>query len=124
MSEENVKQEEILEEKKEEQVSKEQIDAWKQEYGKMYRSTFGPHTFYWHPFNRKTYNETMGGTVAIEDVDELIVERRIQSILKNTVYPSQEEVIAILEDNYGIIESFPNIILEKSGFYQSETDEL
>ena len=106
------------------EVTQEQIDAWKEQYGKLFKTAYGPYEFYWHPFTRKTYNETMGETTGIEDENDLLEERRYQSILRNVVYPDQETVKEILSHSYGICENFPNLILEKSGFFRDRTSEL
>ena len=108
------------------EITQEQIDEWKAQYGKLFKTVFGPYEFYWHPFTRKSYNETMSETteMEIEDEDELLFLRRYQSIVKNVVYPDQEKVKEILDSNYGILETFPNLVLEKSGFFRDETSEL
>ena len=68
--------------------------------------------------------DEFGKEMEIEDEDELLFIRRYQSIIKNVVYPDQEKVKEILDFNYGILETLPNLILEKSGFFRDETSEL
>lgn len=120
MSEEKIE----MTSEQDEKVTQEQIAAWKAEFGKMFKTVFGPYEFYWHPLNRKTYSEMMSDTAEIEELEDRIEERRYQSILRSVVYPGTEEVATVLKDKYGILNSFPDIILEKSGFYQGETSEL
>lgn len=107
-----------------EKVSQEQITEWKQEYGRLFKTVCGPYEFYWHPFTRKTYRETLSEDIDAIDTEDIIQSRRVITILQNVVYPGTEELKNIVEDRVGIIESLSDEILKESGFYAKETEEL
>lgn len=108
----------------EEMISQEQIEDWKNEYGRIFKTVCGPYEFYWHPFTRKTYRETLSEEVDATDTEEILQCRRVLTILQNVLHPDTEELKNILEDRVGIIESLSDEILKESGFYAKETEEL
>lgn len=107
-----------------EKVSQEQIGEWKEQYGRLFKTVCGPYEFYWHPFTRKTYRETLAEDIEAVDTEDLVQARRVLTILQNVVYPEAETLKDILESRVGIIDSLSDEILKESGFYAKETEEL
>jgi hypothetical protein len=115
-AEETVKQEEVIEEG----FTKKNINAWKAEWGKIYKSIIDGETYIWRKLRRKEYVDFM---TEIEKEGEDPVYTKQDKITKTVViFPNNIE--ELIETNCGLSTSISDEVLLKSGFYILSTEEL
>lgn len=107
---------------KKEQV-KDQIEIWKEEYGKIYKSIVDGKDYIWRRIKRKEYSEVMAMKDG-EDIDERIYNRQYAIAKLVILNLSEEELESDLEELAGLATTISDEVLEKSGFNSSGTVEL
>lgn len=107
---------------KKEQV-KDQIEIWKEEYGKIYKSIIDGKDYIWRRIKRKEYSEVMTMKDG-EDIDERIYNRQYAIAKLVILNLSEEELESDLEELAGLATTISDEVLEKSGFNSSGTVEL
>ena len=107
-------------------VSKQQIDAWKLQYGDLYRTHLNNQSFIWHKVRRKDYVELMTDPEisAIEN-QELRIFFRQEKITKQCVlYPDTDTLERLIENNAGIAGNISDEIMMISGFRPVSTEQI
>ena len=103
-------------------LNRQQIDEWKKQYGKVFRTIIGSDAFIWHRLNRKDYVSLMMDDSVSEDEDERLYERQEMACKKAILWP--ENVDEILQDAGCIASNLGGVIMECSGFRIPVTDEM
>lgn len=96
-------------------VKKEQIDAWKEKYGDVYKVTISGDDYYYRPITRGEYRklsqgqtpQTMMNPNAVSQMEDKMVEIC-------TLYP--ENITSSDESKAGVSATLANLIAEASGF--------
>lgn len=105
-------------------INEQQIQEWKNKWGKIYKTTIGEDVIVWRKLKRKEYVEIMSGADE-EDEDfygAKIYKRQDKIAEKVILYP--ENAKEMMEDNAGVSTTIADEVLVKSGFDQTETEEL
>lgn len=98
------------------------IEAWKAEFGKVYKTTIEGEEYIWRKLKRKEYVDIMSGSTENEDIDKVIYERQEKIVKMTVLYPSTIE--EDLEKSAGLAITLSDEIIAKSGFGEPETKEL
>ena len=103
-----------------------QIEAWKQEYKKLFKTTLTDGTvLIWRRLKRSEYKDLMKQFDKVDGQDARIWGRE-ESVCKTCIlYPSAEEVQEILEWQAGAATVISDDIFANSGFaIKGQTEEL
>ena len=101
-----------------------QIEAWKQEYKKLFKTTLTDSTvLIWRRLKRSEYKDFMKQFDAIDNQDERIWNREEAVCRACILYPSTEEVDNILEYQAGVATIISDDIFANSGFAVKEKTE-
>ena len=81
--------------KTENAINQQQIDEWKAEYGKIFRTTVGENTVIWRKLRRKEYVHIMSNE-ATQDIEcDKVYARQDLIVAAVTLYPENiEELVA------------------------------
>ena len=105
-------------------IETKQLEAWKQEYKKLYKTTLTDGTvLIWRRLKRSEYKEFMKEFDAIENQDERIWSREEAVCRACILYPSTEELDNILEYQAGVATIISDDIFANSGFAVKEKTE-
>lgn len=107
-------------------VTQQQLDAWKLQYGDLYRTHLNNNSFIWHKVRRKDYIALMTDPEisAIEN-QELRIFFRQEKIMKQCVlYPDMETLENLIENNAGIAGNISDEIMMVSGFRPVSTEQI
>ena len=107
-------------------VSKQQLDAWKLQYGDLYRTYLNNQSFIWHKVRRKDYIDLMTDPEisAIEN-QELRIFFRQEKITKQCVlYPDMDTLERLIENNAGVAGNISDEIMMISGFRPVSTEQI
>lgn len=102
-------------------ISQEQIDAWKAEFGKIYKTTVGDVEIIWRRLKRKEYVGIMNETAEL-DREAAMFERQERFVKTVAIWPANVEVL--VEDYAGLATQLADEIVVKSGFDFGTTDEM
>lgn len=107
-------------------VSEETINSWKAEYGDIYRSNIADYEFFWHKVRRADYVKIMSDEDLnkIDNIDIKIYYRQDIIIKSSVLYPSEEELDNILENNAGISTTLADEIMIRSGFGRAHSEKV
>lgn len=112
---------EVLTEAKEEVLTEEMIQAWKAQYGKVFKNVIDGKEFIWRRIKRQEYVRAMG--LMAEEGPHMYI--RQDAIAKEVVLFPSKETFAILAEEYaGLCGEIADSVIVKSGFISSETEEL
>ena len=103
-------------------ISQQQIDEWKETYGKIYKSYIGDDTFIFRKLRRKEYVIAMSTEATADAVGDKIYARQDIIAAMATLYP--EGIEALISENGGLGTTLSDEIISKSGFDMSITQEL
>lgn len=103
-------------------LNKQQIDEWKKQYGKIFRTVIGSDAFIWHRLTRKEYVALMMDETVSADADERLYQRQEMACKTAILWP--ENVEEILEAEGCIASNLGGVIMERSGFNLPVTDEM
>ena len=107
----------------EEKNEKTDIEMWKEEHKKIFKSIIDGKEYIWRRGKRKEYSEVMNIT-DIADADDRIYARQV-GICKATILNiPMEELEEDLEDLSGLAVTLSEEIMEKSGFNITATFEM
>ena len=107
-------------------VTQQQLDAWKLQYGDLYRTNLNNNSFIWHKVRRKDYIALMTDPEisAIEN-QELRIFFRQEKIMKQCVlYPDMETLENLIENNAGVAGNISDEIMMVSGFRPVSTEQI
>ena len=112
---ENKVKKETTKEKRE--FKTEDINNWKKDFKKIYKTQIGDNIFIWRKLRRheyasiksQTYEDVVTPTMANIMMEEDFVKTCV-------LYPFSDEINEIIEDNAGIASSLSDIIMDRSGF--------
>ena len=100
-----------------------QIDLWKQEYGKIFKSIIGDDDYIFRRIKRQEYSQIMAIRDG-EDVEERIFNRQV-AIAKATVLNVEEDILMErMNELAGLAPTISDEVLNKSGFQLIATMEL
>lgn len=103
-------------------VSKEQIDEWKKEYGKVFMSEIAGDVYIWRRIRRSEYATAITMGEELESIEDRVYLRQVEISKIATLHPLDIEVE--LKNAGGLaVELAENIIL-KSGFHQTKLKQL
>ena len=105
-----------------EEITPEMIEAWKKEYGKIFKSVIDGEDYIWRKLKRREYVEVMSDVEEDEDMNEKIYKRQEKIAKTITIYP--ENASEIIDNEAGIATSIADEALVRSGFNVSKTEEL
>lgn len=108
----------ILEEK---EVS--DIESWKEQYSKIYKTTVGDKDYIWRRIKRKEYSKIMSLKDG-DDADERIYNRQLEMCKIVVLNIGKEELDNDLEELSGLAITLSEEIMHKSGFSLEGTVEL
>lgn len=103
---------------------KNQIETWKSQYGKVYKTTIDGEDYIWRKLKRKEYSNIMN-TITLQEgmeEDELIMLRQDEIVKTVTLYP--DNILQEIEDSAGLGPTLSDEIIFKSGFGVPVTKEL
>lgn len=101
-----------------------QIEAWKQEYKKLYKTILTDGTvLIWRRLKRSEYKEFMKQFDSLDNQEERIWGREEAVCRACILYPSTEEVENILEYQAGVATIISDDIFANSGFSVKEKTE-
>jgi len=103
-------------------LNKQQIDEWKKQYGKVFRTVIGSDAFIWHRLTRKEYVALMMDENVSEDGDERLYQRQEMACKTAILWP--ENADEILQAEGCIASNLGGVIMERSGFNLPVTDEM
>lgn len=102
----------------------EQLKEWKQEYKKLFKTTLTDGTvLIWRRLKRSEYRHFMKEYESVSGRDERIWEREEAICRACTLFPPQEEMDRMLEDQAGIATLLSDDIFANSGFAVKEATE-
>ncbi len=127
---EDVKQEAVIEEQPVEEeapkkpivLNKQQIDKWKKQYGKVFRTVIGSDAFIWHRLNRKDYVALMTDSDVSDDEDERLYRRQEMAVRAAVLWP--ENIDEVIQEVGCVASNLGGVIMERSGFRMPVTDEM
>lgn len=103
--------------------TKDQIQIWKEEHGRIFQSTIDGKDYIWRRIKRKEYSSVMAMKDG-DDIDERIYNRQY-AIAKMVILNIEEaELETDLNELAGLATTISDEVLEKSGFNLSGTVEL
>ena len=105
-------------------VDTKQLEAWKQEYKKLFKTTLTDGTvLIWRRLKRSEYKEFMREFDSVDNQDDRIWGREEAVCRACILYPSTEEVDNILEYQAGVATVISDDIFANSGFAVKEKTE-
>lgn len=120
--------------KEEKALTKNQIVEWKDQFGKIYKTTIGEQDFIWRPIRRKEYVELVkkntklmeekGSDDLMAMQDEIYYQRQEDLVISCILSPEPEEMAKLVEEQGGLASALSDEIMEKSGFVQPNTQTL
>ena len=96
------------------------IEIWKNQHGKLFKTTIDGEVFIWRRIKRKEYVDIVNS--GEENTDEDIFKRQEEVVKTAILYP--ENIEQILEECAGYTATLSEEILLKSGFGLPSTEEL
>lgn len=101
-----------------------QLEEYKKQFKKVFKTQFVDEVFVWHRLDRKTFSAIITETKGIED-GELRIETREKAFCEAAVlYPSAEVLKQIIADEDVLVTGLSEEILFKSGFVPPKTEQL
>lgn len=99
-------------------VDKQQIDAWKQEFGEIYRTDLNGQVYIWHKLRRKDYIDIMSNAEFsnIENSEVKVFLRQEEILRRGALFPTGKELDYIIENNAGVAANISDEIMLASGF--------
>lgn len=108
--------------KMEDTINQQQIDEWKAEHGKIFRTTVGENTVIWRKLRRKEYVHIMSNE-ATQNIEGDKVYAR-QDLIVATVALFPENIEELIAENAGLATCVADEVILKSGFDLMTTEEL
>jgi hypothetical protein len=105
-----------------EAINQQQIDEWKAQYGKIFKTSIGDDIVIWRKLRRKEYVHIMSQE-ATEGVEGDKVYAR-QDLIVAAVALFPENIEALIAENAGLATCVADEIILKSGFDLTNTEEL
>lgn len=107
-------------------ISQQQIDAWRLQYGELYRTYLNNQSFIWHKIRRKDYIALMTDEeMSNVENGELRIFLRQEKIIKLCVlYPDSVTLENLVENNAGIAGNIADEIMMASGFRPVSTEQI
>lgn len=107
-------------------ISQQQIDAWRLQYGELYRTYLNNQSFIWHKIRRKDYIALMTDEeMSNVENGELRIFLRQEKIIKLCVlYPDNVTLENLVENNAGIAGNIADEIMMASGFRPVSTEQI
>ena len=105
-------------------LSAEQINAWKAEFGRVFKTDIGEDSVIWRKIRRREYGEVMDDNFGGEGITDYtrVLLRQEAIVAKCALWP--ENIVEVIENNAGLATSVADEIVIHSGFESPETKEL
>ena len=107
--------------KQENAITQEQINNWRSEFGKVFKTTIGEDTIVWRKLNRREYVNIMTQPIDVEPGEKAYAR---QDIIVKTVCLYPENIEDLIEEVAGLSTGVADEIMFKSGFGAPKTEEL
>lgn len=105
-------------------IDTKQLDSWKQEYKKLFKTTLTDGTvLIWRRLKRSEYKQFMRDYDAMKDDEDRLWAREEAVCRACILYPGTEEVDQILEYQAGVATIISDDIFANSGFAVKEKTE-
>lgn len=99
------------------------IQAWKMEHGKVFKTVIDGEDYIWRKLKRKEYVALMATKAdADEDLDARIYERQEEISKLVVLFP--ENISELVDQNAGLATTIADEVIARSGFGITETQEL
>lgn len=107
-------------------VSKTQIDAWKKQFGEIYRTDLNGQTYIWHKLRRRDYIEIMNDETlnAVQNSDLRIFLRQEKILKVGILHPSGEQLERLIDENAGVAGNISDEIMLASGFRPVRSEKI
>ena len=107
-------------------LNKKQIDAWKKEFGPIYRSiTADGDAIIWRPMNRDEYINILDAYDNSDLSEEKIyLLKQEETVRQMTLYPQGDDLENIIKTRGGFASALSRDILSRSGFDLTTPEEL
>ena len=102
---------------------KTELELWKDEFRKVYKSYIGGKEYTWRRITRSEYHEVMGYKEG-DTVEERIYNRQAKIVSMVILGMKKEELDFELSDLSGLATSLSEEVMEMSGFNVRGTEEL
>lgn len=100
-----------------------QVDLWKQEYKRVFKSVVDGKDYIWRRIKRSEYASIMSNSEG-ETLDERIYNRQVAITTTVVLNYSAEDILVDCEDLAGLATIISEECLDKSGFNAEATVEL
>lgn len=105
-----------------EALNQQQIDEWKAQYGKIFKTSVGDDVIIWRKLRRKEYVQIMSQDATRDAEGDKIYTRQDLIVATVALYPENIEVL--IADNAGFATCVSDEVILKSGFDLANTEEL
>lgn len=104
------------------ELTQEQIDAWKKEYGAIYRTNISGVPYIWRKLRRIDYVYVMAQKTEEKSQDARVYARQDEITKLCVLYP--DNIAELVEQNGALSTVISDEIMLRSGFAAEETEEL
>ena len=113
--------EDAVEEKADNELKAKDVEAWRSEFKKIFKTTIDDHTFIWRKLRRHEYIDIYGQPYEVTPKQAtLMMEEDVVKVCVLFPYDMDD----IIEETAGIASNLSDVIMEKSGFGRTYTDEV
>ncbi len=104
------------------ELTQEQIEKWKEEFGAIYRTTISGIPYIWRKLRRIDYVDVMSRKKEEKSQDARVYARQDEITKRCVLYP--ENIAELVEQNGALSTVISDEIMLRSGFAAEETEEL
>ncbi len=104
------------------ELTQEQIEKWKEEFGSIYRTTISGVPYIWRKLRRIDYVYVMSRKTEEKNQDARVYARQDEITKMCVLYP--ENIAELVEQNGALSTVISDEIMLRSGFAAEETEEL
>ena len=105
-----------------EAINQQQVDEWKAEHGKVFKTSIGDDVIIWRKLRRKEYVHIMSKEATADAAGDKVYARQDLIVEMAALYP--ENIQDLIQENAGLATCVSDEIILKSGFDLTETEEL
>lgn len=104
------------------ELTQAQIDAWKKEYGSVYKTVIGGEPYIWRKLRRGEYVKLMTKDRKESNQDARVYARQDEITTMCTLFP--EGIAELIEENGALSTVISDEVMLRSGFAAEQTEEL
>ncbi|WP_312339220.1 hypothetical protein [Anaerospora hongkongensis] len=105
-----------------EALNQEQIEEWKAQYGRIFKTTIGDDVVIWRKLKRREYVHIMSQEATDGIAGDKVYARQDLIVAAVALYP--ENIKDLIADNAGLATCVADEVILKSGFDITDTQEL